>query len=163
MGELQSFTNSFGSLSHPWFSCISEENLCLKMENTPMYMSPVQPGQLIHVLNRGSMPPAEPPSPLLTPADVLEPPLPPISKNASASDSAAPLASPKALPSSQPQIATSLLMVACLPLVVSYSLLLLWVRFKRLFFKWLDYGFTWGCWCFICYSSESKFPPKASP
>ncbi|KAJ8426459.1 hypothetical protein Cgig2_031108 [Carnegiea gigantea] len=81
------------------------------MDNTPMYMSPVQPGQLIHVVNPGSMPPAEPPSLLLTPADVVEPPLPPISKNASASDSAAPPASPKALPSSQPQIATSLLMI----------------------------------------------------
>ena len=161
MGELQSFTCSFGSLSHPCFAYISEENLCLKMDNTPMYMSPVPPGQLMQVLNTGSMPPVEPPSPLLTLADVVESPLPLVSKNDSASDSGGPTASPKASPSSQPRITASLLMIACLPVIVSSSLLFWRARFKTPFFKWVDYGCTCCCRCFICYFIRIQVLPKS--
>lgn len=99
-----------------------KKNPCLKMNNTPMYMSPVLPGQLIGAISPELLPPAEAPIPLLTEADVVEPPLPPLSKNAS---SVGPeVASPKASsPSGHPKITTSLV-ISYLAMILAASLVL---------------------------------------
>ncbi|KAL2924776.1 Glycerophosphodiester phosphodiesterase GDPDL3 [Bienertia sinuspersici] len=71
----------------------------------PIYMSPVQPGQLMQLISPTYLPPAEAPNPLLNKAEVTEAPLPPaIEKNASSPSTAEP---PKAAPNSQQQISAS--------------------------------------------------------
>ncbi|XP_042514123.1 glycerophosphodiester phosphodiesterase GDPDL1-like isoform X2 [Macadamia integrifolia] len=53
------------------------KNKCLNMGNkTPSYMLPVSPGGLMQVITADYLPPAEAPNPVLTDADVIEPPLP---------------------------------------------------------------------------------------
>ncbi|KAI4390076.1 hypothetical protein MLD38_002226 [Melastoma candidum] len=58
-----------------------KRNKCLGLgKNTPNYMSPVPPGGLVSLITATPMlPPAEAPDPILTDADVSEPPLPPVS------------------------------------------------------------------------------------
>ncbi|GER32420.1 SHV3-like 1 [Striga asiatica] len=53
-------------------------NRCLGYESPPPYMSPVQPGGLIPLMATTFLPPAQPPNPILTENDVVEPPLPPV-------------------------------------------------------------------------------------
>ncbi|CAA0815364.1 Glycerophosphodiester phosphodiesterase GDPDL3 [Striga hermonthica] len=53
-------------------------NRCLGYESPPPYMSPVQPGGLIPIMATTFLPPAQPPNPILTANDVVEPPLPPV-------------------------------------------------------------------------------------
>ncbi|KAK1316660.1 putative glycerophosphoryl diester phosphodiesterase 3 [Acorus calamus] len=51
------------------------KNTCLGMKNMPPYMQAVPPGGLLGLMQPSVLPPAQPPSPLLTVADVAEPPL----------------------------------------------------------------------------------------
>ncbi|KAI8007006.1 Glycerophosphodiester phosphodiesterase GDPDL3 [Camellia lanceoleosa] len=54
-----------------------KRNRCLGLgSKTPNYMSPVQPGILIQLMIPQDIQPAEAPNPVLTVADVVEPPLP---------------------------------------------------------------------------------------
>ncbi|KAF4384473.1 hypothetical protein G4B88_007110 [Cannabis sativa] len=51
-------------------------NRCLGLgDNTPPYMSPVEPGSLMELITPPYMPPAESPDPVLVSGDVVEPPL----------------------------------------------------------------------------------------
>ncbi|KAA8527028.1 hypothetical protein F0562_008743 [Nyssa sinensis] len=52
-------------------------NRCLGLgDKTPAYMMPVEPGGLMQIISPQYLPPAEAPDPVLTDADVFEPPLP---------------------------------------------------------------------------------------
>ncbi|XP_062168616.1 glycerophosphodiester phosphodiesterase GDPDL3 [Alnus glutinosa] len=55
-----------------------KRNRCLglSVNDTPVYMSPVLPGDLLKLITADYLPPAEAPYPLLTESDVVEPPLP---------------------------------------------------------------------------------------
>ncbi|WZY76237.1 hypothetical protein YC2023_022621 [Brassica napus] len=55
-----------------------KRNQCLGRKETPPYMSPIQPGSLLSLVNPTSLPPAQAPSPSFTDDDVTEPPLPPV-------------------------------------------------------------------------------------
>ncbi|KAL0877402.1 hypothetical protein Bca101_027107 [Brassica carinata] len=55
-----------------------KRNLCLGRKEIPIYMSPIQPGSFLSLLNPKSLPPAQAPSPAFTDDDVTEPPLPPV-------------------------------------------------------------------------------------
>ncbi|XP_021759066.1 glycerophosphodiester phosphodiesterase GDPDL3-like [Chenopodium quinoa] len=97
-----------------------KKNLCLKEKNTPAYMSPVQPGQLMQLIVPSFMPPAEAPYPFLSVADVSESPLPdPVEKNASAPTTAE---TPKTSRNSQNQISASALL-SFLSMIVAAALL----------------------------------------
>ncbi|KAL5548521.1 hypothetical protein UlMin_003752 [Ulmus minor] len=66
-----------------------KRNKCLGLgQKTPSYMSPVEPGSLIQLITAPYLPPAEAPNPLLTEADVDEPPLPSVSSIPSSSPNA---------------------------------------------------------------------------
>ncbi|KAK1293215.1 putative glycerophosphoryl diester phosphodiesterase 2 [Acorus calamus] len=56
-----------------------KSNKCLNMKNPPSYMTAVQPGALLNAMTPSALPPAQPPNPLLTDANVTEPPLPSMS------------------------------------------------------------------------------------
>ncbi|EXB81079.1 putative glycerophosphoryl diester phosphodiesterase 2 [Morus notabilis] len=90
-------------------------NRCLGLgNNTPAYMSPVQPGSLVELITTDYLPPAEAPNPVLTEDDVSEPPLPPaapVSPTASP-NSASPNSSSAAgpAPNAQPKISVSYLL-----------------------------------------------------
>ncbi|KAJ8440425.1 hypothetical protein Cgig2_017658 [Carnegiea gigantea] len=84
-----------------------KRNLCLKMTKAPPYMSAVQAGALMQQIS-GAMPPALAPSPVLTVADVSEPPLPPVmTANATAPAAAAPN---KTSANGQPKVTASALL-----------------------------------------------------
>ncbi|KAK4484780.1 hypothetical protein RD792_007374 [Penstemon davidsonii] len=51
---------------------------CLGYRVLPVYMSPVQPGGLLHLMANTSLPPAEAPNAVLSDNDVASPPLPPV-------------------------------------------------------------------------------------
>ncbi|KAH0736616.1 hypothetical protein KY285_012323 [Solanum tuberosum] len=55
-------------------------NRCLGYKHRSLYFSPVETGGLLQFMSRQSLPPEEPPSPILTESDVVEPPLPPVAK-----------------------------------------------------------------------------------
>ncbi|CAA7407209.1 unnamed protein product [Spirodela intermedia] len=87
-------------------------NLCLNLgKDMPQYMLPVQPAGLLQLLPQDALPPAVPPSPVLTEADIVEPPLPPASPNATISplDTSSP-------PPTQPPSAQAWRLSASLPL-----------------------------------------------
>ncbi|KAI4366178.1 hypothetical protein MLD38_022092 [Melastoma candidum] len=57
-----------------------KRNKCLSLgRKIPNYMTPVLPGSLMQLISTPMLPPAEAPYPVLTEADITEPPLPPIS------------------------------------------------------------------------------------
>ncbi|KAL7217130.1 hypothetical protein ACSBR1_028943 [Camellia fascicularis] len=99
-----------------------KRNRCLGLgSKTPYYMSPVLPGGLIQAMIPQAIPPAEAPNPVLTVADVVEPPLPafvvkppPTSNTSNTNGSTAP--SPTQ-PNGQPKV------LACI--IVSYLAVLL--------------------------------------
>ena len=56
-------------------------NSCLGFGNsTPSYMAAVQPGSLFSLISSGYLPLAEDPYPFLNNSDVVEPPLPPVTR-----------------------------------------------------------------------------------
>lgn len=55
-----------------------KRNRCLGYKEIPPYMMPVEPGSLFQVMVPALFPPAQPPNPVLTEEDVIEPPLPPV-------------------------------------------------------------------------------------
>lgn len=91
----------------PQTAAAYKKNLCLKMKQIPPYMSPVQPGALMQQISGGAMPPASAPSPVLTVADVSEPPLPPVMTQNATSPAAD---TPKTSPNGQSQISVSSLL-----------------------------------------------------
>ncbi|KAJ0102396.1 hypothetical protein Patl1_04048 [Pistacia atlantica] len=85
------------------------KNLCLNLGNsTPMYMSPVQPGSLFQLITTPYLPPAEAPNPLLTEADVIEPPLPPVTDKQAPSPGGGGTAAAPTQPNGQPKIAAGI-------------------------------------------------------
>uniref|UniRef100_A0A6N2MES8 glycerophosphodiester phosphodiesterase n=1 Tax=Salix viminalis TaxID=40686 RepID=A0A6N2MES8_SALVM len=60
----------------PQTSARYKKNRCLGDKELPSYMSPASPGSLMQLIQPAVMPPAEPPSPVLTESDVAEAPLP---------------------------------------------------------------------------------------
>ncbi|KAL6650881.1 hypothetical protein ACP70R_009806 [Stipagrostis hirtigluma subsp. patula] len=57
-------------------------NTCMTMGNdTPSFMAPAHPGDLLQLISKPAQPPALAPMPLLTGSDVSEPPLPPARSN----------------------------------------------------------------------------------
>ncbi|XP_078437707.1 glycerophosphodiester phosphodiesterase GDPDL3-like [Wolffia australiana] len=101
-----------------------KRNPCLALgKETPRYMLPVLPGELVTLVQPPSLPPALPPSPVLDDADVIEPPLPPTSRNATLSPLGAgqpPVQSPVA--SSHPGPTRLPLLFSLLALIVGASL-----------------------------------------
>ncbi|KAM7250669.1 hypothetical protein ACFE04_022552 [Oxalis oulophora] len=63
----------------PKTSARYKKNRCSNRNNPPSYISPAEPGGLLKLVTPEQMPPAEAPYPILTEADVVEPPLPPVS------------------------------------------------------------------------------------
>ncbi|XP_031284220.1 glycerophosphodiester phosphodiesterase GDPDL3-like isoform X1 [Pistacia vera] len=85
------------------------KNICLNMGNsTPIYMNPVEPGSLIAVVTPPYLPPAEAPNPLLTEADVIEPPLPPVTDKQAPSPGGGGTAAAPTQPNGQPKIAAGI-------------------------------------------------------
>ncbi|KAK6947015.1 Glycerophosphodiester phosphodiesterase domain, partial [Dillenia turbinata] len=79
--EINSFVTGAGVdgiiTEFPRTSVLYRRNKCLGLgKNTPAYMSPVAPGNLTQVISPQYLPPAKAPFPVLTEADVDEPPLP---------------------------------------------------------------------------------------
>ncbi|XP_057529346.1 glycerophosphodiester phosphodiesterase GDPDL3-like [Amaranthus tricolor] len=97
-----------------------KRNSCLKEKNTPMYMSPVQPDQLLQLINPTAMPPAQAPNPLLEVADVSESPLPAVVQNSSTT---IPAETPKGSGNGVPQISVSGLL-SFSAMIVAVALLL---------------------------------------
>jgi hypothetical protein len=84
-------------------------NRCLNRKTPPNYMNPVQPGSLLQLVTTQYLPPAEAPNPILTEADVVQPPLPPISAVSPASSpaSSTPGGATPPSPSGGPKVASS--------------------------------------------------------
>uniref|UniRef100_A0A5B6Z4K6 glycerophosphodiester phosphodiesterase n=1 Tax=Davidia involucrata TaxID=16924 RepID=A0A5B6Z4K6_DAVIN len=85
-------------------------NRCLGLGNkTPAYMKAVPPGGLFPLIAPQSLPPAEAPNPVLTEADVAEPPLPSAVENVPTPDTGGgSTAAPPTPPNGQPKV------VACI-------------------------------------------------
>ncbi|CAD5316498.1 unnamed protein product [Arabidopsis thaliana] len=62
----------------PFTAARYKRNRCLGREEVPPYMLPVQPGSLLGAVSPLSLPPAQAPDLIITDADVIEPPLPPV-------------------------------------------------------------------------------------
>ncbi|KAH1063141.1 hypothetical protein J1N35_028128 [Gossypium stocksii] len=85
-------------------------NRCLNRGNqTPGYMSSVQPGSLYQLITAPYLPPAEAPNPFLTEADVNEPPLPPVAAKAPSTSTNGTALAPRS-PNGQPKVAASAIM-----------------------------------------------------
>lgn len=59
-----------------------KRNRCLGFKNVPTYMTAVEPGGLIQLMEKAFLPPAQAPSPTLMADDVAEPPLPSVRERA---------------------------------------------------------------------------------
>ena len=85
---------------------VNAENRCLKGKDSPVYMTPVEPGSLMQVITRNYLPPALAPYPLLEESDVVQPPLPEVTPSPPASSTSGGSAAPSpTAPSGQPKIA----------------------------------------------------------
>lgn len=71
----------------------------------PYTILAAQPGSLLQLAPPDALPPAQPPAPVLQPADVDDPPLPPVVKNSN-NDPAHPSPPASSLPSSPPNHAS---------------------------------------------------------
>ncbi|XP_031375574.1 glycerophosphodiester phosphodiesterase GDPDL3-like [Punica granatum] len=79
--EINSFVTGAGVdgviTDFPRTAATYKRNKCLGLgAKTPAYMTPVGPGSLVELIPPSDLPPAQPPSPVLTDSDVNEPPLP---------------------------------------------------------------------------------------
>ncbi|KAL1192395.1 Glycerophosphodiester phosphodiesterase GDPDL3 [Cardamine amara subsp. amara] len=102
----------------PFTAARYKRNRCLGRKISPTYMSPVQPGGLLTLVTPQSLPPAQAPNLVITDADVIEPPLPPITAKAPTSTPGTPSTKAQA-PRGQTRLTLSLL------LSISASLLLM--------------------------------------
>ncbi|XP_077230985.1 glycerophosphodiester phosphodiesterase GDPDL7-like [Tasmannia lanceolata] len=80
--------------------------------DVPYTILPAQPGSLLALAPPEVLPPAQPPAPVLTEADVIDPPLPAVADI----EPKVPVAAPTALPSGQPANAVN--MALCLVMVI---------------------------------------------
>ncbi|XP_051136392.1 glycerophosphodiester phosphodiesterase GDPDL3-like [Andrographis paniculata] len=80
-------------------------NRCLGYKEIPPYMSPVQPAGLVSLMAKQALPPAQPPSPVLTENDVAEAPLPPVVARTPANSGNGTTAPGPTAPSGQPAVA----------------------------------------------------------
>ncbi|BAF14974.1 glycerophosphodiester phosphodiesterase GDPDL3 [Oryza sativa Japonica Group] len=86
-------------------------NTCMHMgNNTPSFMAPARPGDLLQIISKPAQPPAMSPMPLLTGSDVAEPPLPP-ARTAQAPSLASRMQAHAAI------VVTLAMLLACHPLV----------------------------------------------
>ncbi|KAL1213107.1 Glycerophosphodiester phosphodiesterase GDPDL1 [Cardamine amara subsp. amara] len=98
----------------PFTAARYKRNHCLVRNETPLYMSPVQPGGLLPFVNSQPIAPAEAPSMVFTDDDVTEPPLPPVIAKSPTSTPVTPSTNAQA-PSGQTRLTLSfLLFVFCL-------------------------------------------------
>ncbi|CAE6242173.1 unnamed protein product [Arabidopsis arenosa] len=88
-----------------------KRNLCLTRKDPPPYMIPVQPAGLLTIVSPASLPPAEAPNPVITDADVTEPPLPPVTARAPTT-TPGPQSTGEKTPNGQTRVAQSLLLSA---------------------------------------------------
>ncbi|KAK4278375.1 hypothetical protein QN277_016230 [Acacia crassicarpa] len=70
------------------------KNRCLAAKTTPPYMQPVKPGDLLQLVTKDYLPPAEAPLPPLTESEVSEAPVPPISNSSAPAPSSGSSTSP---------------------------------------------------------------------
>ncbi|ESQ42906.1 hypothetical protein EUTSA_v10012748mg [Eutrema salsugineum] len=99
-----------------------KRNRCLTRKDPPTYMIPVLPAGLLSIVSPTSLPPAEAPNPVITEADVTEPPLPPVTAR-SPTTSPGPLSTDEKSPNGQTRVALSLLLSAFATVLVSLLLL----------------------------------------
>ncbi|CAK9149087.1 unnamed protein product [Ilex paraguariensis] len=81
--EINTFVMTVGNdgviTDYPATAAKYRRNRCLGLGNsTPPYMAPTDPGFIMQLIPTPFLPPAEAPNPILTEADVVEPPLPPV-------------------------------------------------------------------------------------
>ncbi|XP_006346174.1 glycerophosphodiester phosphodiesterase GDPDL4 [Solanum tuberosum] len=95
---------------YPGTAARYRRNRCLAYKDLPSYMSPVQPGSLLGLMTVQSMPPVEPPNPVLDVSDVTEPPLPPVAKINPSNDNGSTARPPTTAPNGQSSIVASILM-----------------------------------------------------
>ncbi|KVH99195.1 Glycerophosphoryl diester phosphodiesterase [Cynara cardunculus var. scolymus] len=93
-------------------------------DQTPPYMIPAFPGQLLTLMSPQSMPPAEAPNPILTEADVADAPIPPAVKPPPPAASNTSTSPPSASPSGQPPKATVWILLSSLAIIVATFLML---------------------------------------
>lgn len=100
-------------------------NRCLGLppNQTPAYMAPASPGQLLPLMTPQLMPPAEAPNPILTEADVADSPIPPAIKPSPPTGNAT--SPPSASPSGQPPKAAVGILFSSLAIVVVAFLLMI--------------------------------------
>ncbi|KAJ4909878.1 Glycerophosphodiester phosphodiesterase GDPDL3 [Raphanus sativus] len=73
----------------PFTAARYRRNQCLGRKETPSYMSPIQPGNLLSLLNPKSLPPAEAPNPVFTADNITESPQPPATEKSPTSSTTA--------------------------------------------------------------------------
>lgn len=84
---------------------------CIQNDETPNYARPAQPGQLFGIMPPGSMPPAATPNPILTDADLADPPIPPaVTKPPPPSSNGSTAPSPGQTSSQPPKIVVEILL-----------------------------------------------------
>ncbi|KAK1269826.1 putative glycerophosphoryl diester phosphodiesterase 2 [Acorus gramineus] len=100
-----------------------KKNKCLGMKNTPSYMRAVPPGALFDLMSTSSLPPAQPPNPLLTVADVAEPPLAAVTPRPKTSGGANASVAPAPLPPGNGQTQRCMSVFVTLALILGSHLL----------------------------------------
>ncbi|XP_055824741.1 glycerophosphodiester phosphodiesterase GDPDL4-like [Solanum dulcamara] len=95
---------------YPLTAARYRRNRCLAYKNLPPYMSPVQPGSLLGLMTPQSMPPVEPPYPMLNDSDVTEPPLPPVAKINPSNDNGSTARAPATAPNGQSSVVANIVM-----------------------------------------------------
>ncbi|XP_062185652.1 glycerophosphodiester phosphodiesterase GDPDL3-like [Phragmites australis] len=92
-------------------------NTCMNMgNNTPSFMAPAHPGDLLQLISKPAQPPALAPMPLLTGSDVAEPPLPPARTNNGTAPAHSRASRTHALTTHIPILVTLAMLCACRPL-----------------------------------------------
>ncbi|XP_010415240.1 PREDICTED: glycerophosphodiester phosphodiesterase GDPDL1-like [Camelina sativa] len=113
----------------PFTAARYKTNRCLGRKETPPYMEPVKPRALLAFMSPQSLPPAEAPNLIITDADVIEPPLPPITEKAPTLLPGASTVAPGApstnaqAPSGQIRLTISLVLFVFFPFSSTYLIL----------------------------------------
>ncbi|XP_019086401.1 PREDICTED: glycerophosphodiester phosphodiesterase GDPDL3 [Camelina sativa] len=106
----------------PFTAARYKRNLCLASKENIPYMAPVQPGELLTLVSSTSLPPAQAPTQVFTDADVIEPPLPPVTAKSPTSTPGTPSTNAQA-PSGQTRNTLSLLLYVFAMVLASLPLL----------------------------------------